>query len=75
MKLMYNVYKGVFNFPHKAYILCRSAHSERQAKVVMGHALARMQEVDIGTVMKWMKENEDKYLIKLEIEWREEDEN
>lgn len=70
---MKNLYKGVFEFPHRAYILCRAAHSIAQAKVVMAHAIAKKQEVDDVKVLKWLKDNEDKYIIKLEVEWTEND--
>lgn len=68
-----SLYKGVFDFPHRAYVLCRAAYSPEQAKILMSRTIAKQQGTDNMTVLKWLKENKDRYLIKLEIEWKEED--
>jgi len=69
-----NLYKGVFNFPHKAYVIRRAAYSTDQAKILMARAIAQKQGADNITVLKWLKDNPKDFVIKLEIEWRE-DEN
>ena len=68
-----SLYQGSFAFPHKSYILRRAAYSADQAKILMAREIAKRQDTDNATVLKWLKDNEDKYLISLEVEWREED--
>lgn len=67
-----NLYKGIFKFPHKAYIVMRAAYSVKQAKILMARVIAEKQGVDKSVVLKWLKENQNEYQIKLEIEWEEE---
>jgi hypothetical protein len=70
-----NLYKGVFSFPHKAYVIRRSAYSTDQAKILMARAIAQKQGADNITVLKWLKDNPTTYVIKLEIEWQEDDDS
>ena len=41
-----NLYKGVFSFPHKAYVIRRAAYSTGQAKILMARAIAQKQGAD-----------------------------
>jgi hypothetical protein len=70
-----NLYKGVFVYPHIGYTIMRAAYSEKQAKILMARVIAKKQGVFISDVMKWLKDNKEKYLIKTEIKWEEENGN
>ena len=70
-----NLYKGVFSFPHKAYVIRRAAYSTDQAKILMARAIAQKQGADKITVLKWLKDNPQAYVIKLEIEWEEDEDS
>ena len=69
-----NLYKGVFVYPHIGYTIRRAAYSEKQATLLMAMVIAKKQGVFISDVMKWLKDNENNYVIKLEVEWEEEHE-
>jgi len=68
-----NIYKGVFVYPHTSYTIVRAAYSERQALLLMARVIAKKQEVFVADVMRWFSNNKDKYIIKLEVAWKEED--
>jgi hypothetical protein len=71
MGMVKSVYKGLFDMPHQAYIEYARACSIEQARIVLGRRVAKKQGVLPVVVMTWMKENPERYLIKLETEWTE----
>ena len=73
LAMVKNLYKGVFDYPHTAFTIRRMAYSPEQARILIARAVANKQGVDVADVLVWMKENPERYLIKLEIEWSEED--
>jgi hypothetical protein len=66
-----NLYKGIFNFPHKAYILRRAAYSPDQARLLMARAIANKQQTFISQVFEWMGQHPEDWKVALEIEWEE----
>lgn len=70
-----SLWKGVFHLKCELKRKYAYAYTKDQAKVVMVNMLAKDQDVSPAIVMQYLKEHPDTYEIKLEVEWREEDDN
>jgi hypothetical protein len=66
-------WKGLFSFRSELKIEYAYAYTQRQAKFIMMRRLAKKQEVIPAVVFGYFKDHPNSYNIKLEIEWKEED--
>lgn len=65
---MKNVYKGIFSFNNGIVREYARAVSFKQARLMMAQRIAKKQEVDQWTVLKWMNQNPLRCKITLEME-------
>ena len=64
-------YEVTFVYPHHFFVEYTSAVSERHAYVAAANKVAKKQDVDPWQVLKYFKENPDKVKVKLEVEFKE----
>lgn len=69
-----SLWKGIFNFPAGLRREYAYAYTEDQAKVLMVKRIARKQGVYPSFLFDWLTKNPIKYKIKLEIEFKEDEE-
>lgn len=69
------LYRGSFMFNRQAFIKYAYATSVDQAKLLMVKQIAKDQEVLPVVVFGWLKDHPNSYEIKIEVEWKEIEEN
>jgi hypothetical protein len=73
-KKLKSLWSGVFNGQRQVYYITRYAFSAKQARIVMCQEIARRSGVDDWMVLKYFQEGGENYKIKLEVEFKEDDE-
>ena len=70
-----NLYIGRYQGRIKSYIERCMAFSEKQAHVVLCNRIAKKQGAEAWMVLKFFKENPERYSVKTEIEFEEVSDN
>ena len=70
-----NLYKGMFQFRKNLYIEYVRAYTEEQARILIARRIAKKQGVLPVVVLSWMKEFPDNFDIKIEIEFKDVDDD